>query len=100
MPITYDQLTRKERMSIWLKRNNMDYASIADAIGEKYSTVAHWFIAETIPLCRHRRLEALGIPAELLPPGVNRRRGRKPRSHDGPVLALPPAAADAHILDQ
>lgn len=92
--ISYAQLTRKERLYIWLRREGLSCAKIADAIGEKQNTVSLWLSSETIPVLRHKRLVAFGIPADLLPPGVNRRSGPK-RKH---LLALPPADADAHIL--
>lgn len=94
--VPYDQLPRKERLLIWLRYHGLTYQAIADAIGAPKSSISTWFSAESIPILRRRRLEAFGIPGDLLPPGINLRSGPRSRAKSGVVLALPPAPADAH----
>lgn len=92
--ITYDTLPRKERLRLWMRLSGLTYGIIADAIGVKENTVSKWLRADIIPVNRRKRLERYGIPVELLPIGMDRRPGPK-RLFQGPVLALPPAPADA-----
>lgn len=93
--IACDQLTRKERLRIWMMRNGLTFLGIARQLGETRHSVTAWLtIRDTIPVRRRKQLERFGIPEDLLPPGLDR--------HPGPVrrvgvLALPPAASDAHI---
>ena len=91
--IAYDTLPRKERLRVWMRMSNLTTGIIADEIGVKENTVAKWLRADIIPVNRRKRLERYGIPAELLPIGMDRRPGPK-RLYRGPVLALPPAPAD------
>lgn len=64
-------LTRQERLLVWMRRKKLTNADIARRLEVGNATVRAWFEAESIPQWRHDALVALGIPAELLPPGQN-----------------------------
>lgn len=70
--ITLADLTRQERLLIWLRRAGLTNKAIAEAVGVKPAAVTRWFEAETIPPYRHDQLTRFGIPAELLPAPVYR----------------------------
>lgn len=85
-PVTYDNLTRQERLLIWLRRANITNAQVADALDVAAIAVTRWFRADSIPPRRHRQLVEFGIPAELLPPAVDKtpgpvRKSRHPEIH-------------------
>lgn len=77
--ITYEELTRQERLLIWLRRANLNNAQIAEALNVSAIAISRWFRAESIPSWRHRQLVDFGIPAELLPPAVDKAPGRQRR---------------------
>ena len=64
-------LNRQELLLIWMRRNSLSYSDIAKAMEVSPSTVRAWFEAESIPTWRHEQLVKFGIPAELLPSGIN-----------------------------
>lgn len=70
--ITLTELTRQERLLIWLRRAGLTNKAIAQATGVKPAAVTRWLESETIPPWRHAQLVELGIPVELLPPAVFR----------------------------
>ena len=69
--ITLTDLTRQERLSIWLRREGVSVSSIAQRLNVQVMTVSRWLKAERLSSWRHRQLVELGIPAELLPPAVD-----------------------------
>mgnify|MGYP000152257866 CR=1 FL=1 len=73
--ITYEELTRQERLLIWLRRANLNNAQIAEALNVSAIAISRWFRAESISSWRHRQLVDFGIPAELLPPAVDKAPG-------------------------
>ena len=78
--ITSTDLTRQERLLIWLRRAGITHVDIAKKVGVSSSmSVARWFNAESIPTRRHRQLVDFGIPAELLPPALDINPGPRPK---------------------
>lgn len=71
-------LTRVERLMIWMRRNRLHFSEIGASLGITRMSAGRLCKAERIPRERHLALARLGIPAELLPPAEDVRRGRKP----------------------
>ena len=46
--ITYEELTRQERLLIWLRRANLNNAQIAEALNVSAIAISRWFRAESI----------------------------------------------------
>lgn len=65
--INITELTRQERLLIWLRRAGIQYKDIAEQTGVKTAAVSKWFDGDTIPPYRHQQLVDMGIPADLLP---------------------------------
>ena len=74
--VTLNNLTRQERLLIWMRREGVSTANIAKTLGVQPLSVYRWFNAERISTWRHRQLVECGIPAELLPPPVDIAPGR------------------------
>lgn len=72
-------ITRKDMLCIWLKRNGRTQADIARALEVGEISVSRWMKADTIPSKRHEQLVKLGIPQELLPEPVDIVPGPKKR---------------------
>lgn len=60
--LTQSELTRQERLLIWLYREGITKMQIAKAIGVSPIAVTRWFQSERIPTWRHKQLVAVGIP--------------------------------------
>ena len=60
-------ITRQDKLSIWLKKNGRTQADIARALEVGEVSVSRWMRAASIPEKRHEQLVKFGIPAELLP---------------------------------
>lgn len=88
--ITCDNLTRQERLLIWLRRANITNAQIAAALNVGAIAVTRWFRADSIPSWRHRQLVTFGIPADLLPPAVDKAPGRARKSECSDLCATVP----------
>lgn len=73
----YIELTRLERLIIWLRRNDMNFSRIGELLGITRMSAGRLCKAERIPSERHRELVQLGIPIDLLPPAEDVRRGPK-----------------------
>ena len=73
------ELTRKEKLHIWMKRNQESYVTIAKKMELTSKTIAYLLNSETIHPLRHAQLLKLGIPESLLPPPVYRKPGRPTR---------------------
>lgn len=78
--LTQSDLTRQERLMIWLRRAGITKMQIARTLGVQPVAIARWFEAKSIPTWRHNQLVQFGIPAELLPPAVDRAPGPKPKA--------------------
>ena len=73
----YIELTRLERLIIWLRRNDMNFSRIGELLGITRMSAGRLCKAERIPSEQHRELVQLGIPIDLLPPAEDVRRGPK-----------------------
>lgn len=65
--VAHVELTRQERLKLWLWRNNCKQAELARKLGVGKSAVGKWIRAERLPSWRVRMLREVGIPEELLP---------------------------------
>ena len=71
------ELTRLERLIIWMRRNNMNFSEIGKSLGITRMSAGRLCKAERIPSERHRQLVQLGIPVDLLPHAEDVKRGPK-----------------------
>lgn len=78
LPLTQTDLTRQERLLVWLRRKGITQRAISVAIGVKDMSVNRWLYAERLPSWRVRQLVAFGIPEDLLPRAEDVACGRKP----------------------
>lgn len=65
-----------ERLYNWMFEHRISYPAQAKALGIFESEVCRLCNSETVPVERHQRFLALGIPEELLPIGRDRPKGR------------------------
>lgn len=71
-------------MRLWLDRNHGSFRRLGRRLKLTGVSVARLCDGETMPTGRRQQLLDLGVPVELLPPGVDQRPGRKPkRRRDG-----------------
>lgn len=73
----YIEFSRLERLIIWMRRNKINFSGIGESLGITRMSAGRLCKAERIPGARHRELIRLGIPADLLPPAEDIRRGPK-----------------------
>ncbi len=71
--------TRQELLRLWLERNHCSFRHMGGTLGLSGVSVARLCDGATMPTIRKKQLLALGVPAALLPPGVDQKPGRKPR---------------------
>ena len=74
LKLSHSNLTRQEQLAVWCRRENLTQPKIASALGVSVMSVSSWFRAETIPSNRHKDLVEFGIPEELLPRAVDKRK--------------------------
>ena len=70
-------LSRVEQLIIWMRRHGTSYGRIGRQLGITRMSVGRLCRAERIPPQRFAQLTKLGIPAHLLPPAVEVKRGKK-----------------------
>lgn len=86
--ISLSDLTRQERLVIWLRRAGISNAALARALGTGQATICRWINhADSLPSWRHRQLVEFGIPAELLPPAMDIPGGPKPGGKQAATVA-------------
>lgn len=78
--LTQSDLTRQERLSIWMRRAGITKMQVAEKIGVQPIAVTRWFRAETIPTWRYWQLVEFGIPPDLLPDALDKAPGPRPRA--------------------
>lgn len=82
-PITREDLTRQERLLIWISRQSKTQAAIANGIGVSKAAIGRLLFSERAPSWRVQQLREYGIPEDLLPraedipPGTKLGRPRK-----------------------
>lgn len=67
IPVTQDQLTRQERLRVWLRRNGKSGAALGKYAHVTTITSCRWLKAESLPWHKVQVLRDFGIPEELLP---------------------------------
>lgn len=65
--VTRLRAERQDLLFLWLRRNALSQADIADRLGVARSTVCRWLGVDRIPVARWLALRKIGVPAELLP---------------------------------
>lgn len=75
--------TRQAMLSAWLKQEGITQASIAQALEISEQSVSRWIRAQSLSSWRHSQLVSFGIPADLLPPVVDKAPG--PKRTNSPV---------------
>lgn len=70
---------RPERLRRWLHAHDITFAALARALGVSETRAREVIVADTIPTRLHARASDLGVPAELLPPALDKKRGPKPK---------------------
>lgn len=72
-------LTRQERLTVWMRRNDVTFTSLADGYELHFSQLARLCGQETMPTRHHAYLVGQSIPVELLPLALDQKPGPKPR---------------------
>ena len=75
--VTQLPLTRQERLSLFLRRNGLSIAKIANEMDISRSGLSKLLLADMAPPERVNQLIKIGFPEDLLPEPVVRRPGRK-----------------------
>ncbi|MBQ3060101.1 MAG: XRE family transcriptional regulator [Desulfovibrio sp.] len=75
--LSQNDLTRQERLFIWMRREGHTNRAVAKALGVGITSITRWIAADTIPTRRHRQLVDFGFPEELLPPAKDISSGPK-----------------------
>ena len=70
-------LTREEKLRIWMALAGETYSSIARKVGLEFSSVKYLLENKTISIARY---EDLGIPEDVLPPAKDLKPGPKKRA--------------------
>ncbi|WP_300806856.1 hypothetical protein [uncultured Desulfovibrio sp.] len=78
---------RQQELRQWLLDHDVTYPALGAALGLSLSRTKRLIRDEYISTDIHGRLRALGIPAELLPPALDKKRGPKPKVPRFPGLA-------------
>lgn len=78
---------RPESLRKWLRAHDITLAALGKALGVSDTRARELIVADTIPTWLHARASALGIPVELLPPALDKKRGPKPKVPRFPGLA-------------
>ena len=77
--INLPQLSRDEKLQIWLRRNGKTYMELAFVAGVKKAAFSLRLSEGNLTSEQHRRLVEYGVPAEILPPAIDKKPGPKPK---------------------
>lgn len=80
IPELISDLTRAEKLEVYLKRRKLTFVHIAKSISVTPTSARRMLSNNFIPTWRFNQLLAAGIPEELLPPARDVAPGRKPKS--------------------
>lgn len=72
-------LSRTEKLEIYMKRKKITFVDIGKAIGATRSTAFNLLTGNSVPTHRHAQLVKAGIPEILIPPARDIAPGRKPK---------------------
>ncbi|MEZ6855010.1 hypothetical protein [Halodesulfovibrio aestuarii] len=72
-------LTRAEKLEIYMKRTGLTFADIAKPLNVAPASARRMLLNDSIPTWRHTQLIKAGIPEMLLPPARDIAPGRKPK---------------------
>ena len=78
---------RQQGLRQWLLDHDITYPALGAALGLSLSRTKRLIRDEYVSTNIHGRLQALGIPLELLPPALDKKRGPKPKVPRFPGLA-------------
>ncbi|MCT4534214.1 hypothetical protein [Halodesulfovibrio sp.] len=81
IPELIDDLTRTEKLELYMKRKRLSYASIGKSIGATRSTAFNLLHAPRVPTHRYKQLLQAGIPEPLIPPARDIAPGPKPKKN-------------------
>lgn len=91
IPKAIDDLTRSEKLTIYLRRMETSFAAISKTLGiSRGGAIRLLKKSKTIPSWRHRQFRELGIPEELLPVAKDIAPGRKPKAPQSSNLMVSP----------
>lgn len=77
LPVTLIELTRQERLELWMKRSGWTYVSLGALVGITGVSAKRHLHNDTIPTCRYA-VWGKTVPVDLLPRAADLRPGRKP----------------------
>lgn len=80
IPELIDDLSRTEKLEIYMTRKKLTFTDIGKTISSTRATAHNLLHARTIPTHRHKALVNAGIPEQLLPPARDIAPGRKPKT--------------------
>lgn len=80
IPELISDLTRTEKVEIYLKRKKVTMTDIGNTIGVSRTSVYKMLYAKHVSTYRHAQLLAAGLPEALLPPARNIAPGPKPKN--------------------
>lgn len=75
-------ISRQDSFLVYLRSAGLNLTRVAEELGVSVSAVSQIYRARSISTRRWRQLRELGIPAEVLPPAVDRRSGPAPKSRN------------------
>lgn len=88
IPVTQSELTRQERLLIWMRRTGKTNVMLAQFAGVSCMAVGRWMKQEALPWHRVQILRDFGIPEELLPTAQGMYGNAPPAAgHSAPVAA-------------
>lgn len=80
IPEFISDLTRSEKLEIYMKRRKMSFADIGKAIKASRTAAYKLLHGKSVPTYRHAQLIAAGIPEILIPPARDIAPGPKPKA--------------------
>lgn len=80
IPELISDLTRTEKVEIYLKRKKITFTDIGKAIGVSRGSVHNMLYGKHVSSYRHAQLLAAGLPEVLLPPARDIAPGPKPKN--------------------
>ena len=77
--INLPELSRDEKLEIWVRRKEISYQILAAVAGISKSVFSRRLSEGALTSYQHKNLVDYGVPPELLPPAIDKRRGPKPK---------------------